>query len=141
MNLDLSSLSQAIQSLDAALRVVDDRSWFDAQHSDVQQTLIAGVVQNFEFVYELCIKMIRRRLEIDAASPSEIDFINVRDMMRTAAEKGLIADVDAWFSYHQLRNMTAHTYDAAKAQSVCQRAHDLLTDAQAVLRALEMRNV
>ncbi|ABQ91864.1 nucleotidyltransferase substrate binding protein [Roseiflexus sp. RS-1] len=141
MNLDLSSLSQAIQSLDAALRVVDDRSWFDAQRSDVQQTLIAGVVQNFEFVYELCIKMIRRRLEIDAASPSEIDFINFRDMMRTAAEKGLIADVDAWFGYRQLRNMTAHTYDAAKAQSVCQRAHDLLTDAQAVLRALEMRNV
>jgi nucleotidyltransferase substrate binding protein (TIGR01987 family) len=85
--------------------------------------------------------MIRRQLEIDAASPSEIDFGNFRDMMRTAAEKGLIADVDAWFGYRQLRNMTAHTYDVAKAQSVCQRAHDLLTDAQAVLRALEMRNV
>jgi nucleotidyltransferase substrate binding protein (TIGR01987 family) len=120
---------------------VDDRSWFDAQRSDVQQTLIAGVVQNFEFIYELCIKMIRRRLEIDAASPSEIDFSNFRDMMRTAAEKGLIADVDAWFGYRQLQNMTAHTYDVAKAQSVCQRAHDLLTDAQAVLRALEMCNV
>ena len=87
MNLDLSSLSRAIQSLDAALRVVDDRSWFDAQRSDVQQTLIAGVVQNFEFVYELCIKMIRRRLEIDAASPSEIDFSNVRDMMRCAQQR------------------------------------------------------
>jgi len=50
MLLDLSSLSRAIQSLDAALRIVNDQTWFNTQRAEVQQTLLAGVVQNFEFV-------------------------------------------------------------------------------------------
>jgi nucleotidyltransferase substrate binding protein, HI0074 family len=90
MLLDLSALSRAIQSLDAALRIVNDQDWFNAQRAEVQQTLLAGVVQNFEFVYELCMKMIRRRLELDATSPTEIDFSSFRDLIRTAAEKGLV---------------------------------------------------
>lgn len=52
MNLDLSSLYRAIESLDAALRVVNDEAWLSAQSSSVQQTLLSRVVQNFEFVYE-----------------------------------------------------------------------------------------
>ncbi|MFQ3633540.1 HI0074 family nucleotidyltransferase substrate-binding subunit [Roseiflexus sp.] len=122
MNLDLSSLSRTIESLNAALRVVNDEAWFSAQSSSVQQTLLAGVVQNFEFVYKLCIKMIRRRLEMDAASPSEVDFGGFRGFLRAAAAKGLIRDIESWFAYRQIRDMTSHTYDVATAQAVCARA-------------------
>lgn len=140
MLLDLSSLVRVIQALDAALRIVNDRSWFDAQSAEVQQTIMAGVVQNFEFVYELCIKMIRRRLELDAAFPEEVDVSHFRNFIRTAAEKGLITDVEAWFRYRLLRNMTSHTYDSAKALMVCQHAGELLAEAQVVLKALDRRN-
>jgi hypothetical protein len=63
----------------------------------VQDILMAGVIQNFEFVYKLSIKMIRRQIELESASPEEIDKTNFWDMVRVAGEKGLIADVEAWF--------------------------------------------
>lgn len=101
---------------------------------------MAGVVQNFAFVYELCVKMIRRRLELDAAFSEEVAVSNVRNFIRTAAEKGLITDAKAWFRYRLLRNMTSHTYDSAKALMVCQHAGKLLAEARAVLKALDIRN-
>ena len=140
MLLDLSALSRTIQSLDVALGIVNDQVWFNAQRAEVQQTLLAGVVQNFEFVYELCMKMIRRRLELDATSPTEIDFSSFRDLIRTAAEKGLVTNVGAWFRYRQLRNITSHTYDSVKARMVCEQAGAILADARVVLSALEVRN-
>ncbi|NOR69735.1 MAG: hypothetical protein GQ532_08610 [Methylomarinum sp.] len=34
---------------------------------------MAGVIQNFEFVYELSIKMLKRQMELEVASPEDID--------------------------------------------------------------------
>lgn len=140
MTLDLSALRAAIASLGEGIAVVSDESWFYAQSGAVQNTLVAGVIQNFEFVYEISIKMLRRRLELDAASPSEVDQDNFRDLLRTASEKGLIADVDAWFNYRKMRNTTAHTYDHEKAQAVYQGTMAFITDAKVLLQKLEARN-
>jgi nucleotidyltransferase substrate binding protein (TIGR01987 family) len=139
--LDLSSLRDAIDSLLQSLAVVSDKDWFSAQSSAVQNTLIAGVIQNFEFVYEQGIKMLRRLMEKNAASPTEVDFDNFRDLLRTAAEKGLVADVDAWFNYRKMRNVTAHTYDHDKAQQVYQGTLVFIGDAKDLLARLEARNV
>jgi len=141
MKLDLSALENAIASLEASSAVVGNRAWFAAQSQAVQDTLIAGVIQNFEFVYELAVKMIRRRIEVDAATPTEADFADFRDLMRSAAERGLIADVEAWFGYRKLRNVTAHTYDREKARQVYQGLSPFLSEARALLRNLEARNV
>jgi hypothetical protein len=67
--LDLSSLRKAIASLEGAIEVVSDSPWFDRQPANLQNTLIAGVIQNFEFVYELSIKMLRRRIESPMSKP------------------------------------------------------------------------
>ncbi len=138
--LDLSALGHTISSLAGGLGVTGDLTWFDAQSPAVRDTLIAGVVQNFEFVYEPSAKMLRRQLEREADSADEVDRANFRDMLRIAGEKGLIADVEAWFHHRRMRNITAHTYDHAKALAVFQDAHGLLTDARALLTALEARN-
>ena len=114
--------------------------WFNQQSSNVQNTLIAGVIQNFEFVYELSMKMIRRQLELDSDSPNEVDETNFRDVLRIAAEKGLIADVEAWFFYRKMRNVSAHTYDRAKAQKVYQDTLTFINDARSLLARLEARN-
>lgn len=140
IRLDLSALRNAIGSLEDGLSVVSDSTWFYQQSDKVQNTLIAGVVQNFEFVYEISTKMIRRQIELESASPTEVDATSFRDLLRTAAEKGMIADVEAWFRYRKMRNITAHTYDHEKAQQVYQGTLIFINDAHALLAALEKRN-
>jgi nucleotidyltransferase substrate binding protein (TIGR01987 family) len=139
-SLDLSALRSAVASLDAGLRVTGDSAWFDAQSQAVRDTLIAGVVPNFEFVYELSVRMLRRQLERASDSPDEIDKASFRDMVRTAGEKGLIADVEAWFRHRTMRNISAHTYDHEKAKAVYHGARALLNDARVLLDALEACN-
>lgn len=52
--------------------------------------------------------MLRRQIELEAASPADVDESNFVTL-RLAAEKGLIADVEAWFRYRQMRNTTVST--------------------------------
>lgn len=138
--LDLSALHDAVASLSDGLEVVSDPVWFNQQTGKVQNTLISGVVKNFEFVYEISIKMIKRMIELESASPTEVDEGNFRDLLRMAGEKGLVADVEAWFKYRKMRNITAHTYDHQKAQQVYQDTLGFIVDARALLTALEKRN-
>ena len=135
--LDLTPLRQSLSSLEDGLDVVRDLAWFQQQSDKVRHTLIAGVIQNFEFVYEISTKMLRRRLEMDALNPSEVDFANFRDVLRIAAEKGLIDNVQDWFGYRQMRNITTHTYDHQKAQQVFQGTQAFMMDARRLLARLE----
>lgn len=139
--LDLSALQDAISSLGDGLEVVSDPNWFNDQSDKVQNTLISGVVKNFEFVYEISIKMLKRVIERESASPTEVDESNFKNLLRTAGEKGLITDVEAWFKYRKMRNITAHTYDHQKAHQVYQNSLGFIIDARALLGALERRNV
>lgn len=138
--LDLTSLRDAIQSLADGLAVAGDPVWFPAQSPPVRNTLIAGIIQNFEFVHDISVRMIKRRLELDAFSPEDVDRANFRELLREAGEKGLIEDVDAWFEYRRMRNVTAHTYDHAKAIRIYQDTARFIDDARLLLLRLEERN-
>ena len=138
--LDLGALSDALSSLQEGLEVVSDPNWFNQQSTKVQNTLIAGVIKNFEFVYEISVKMIRRRLQIGADSPADVDQMEFRNLLRSAAERGLIDDVDAWFKYRKMRNITAHTYDHEKARQVYHETLGFIGDARLLLDKLEVLN-
>jgi len=138
--LNLDALRSAVSSLSDGLDVVSDSQWFTQQSAKVQNTLMAGVIQNFEFVYGISVKMLKRQIEAESAAPEEVDETNFREVLRLAAEKGLIADVDAWFKYRQMRNITAHTYDHDKAWMVYQNTLNFIIDARALLERLEKRN-
>lgn len=138
--LDLSPLRKAIASLEGGLKTVNDSPWFNSQSEEVRHTLLAGVIQNFEFVYEISVKMLKRRIELDALTPTEADFGNYRNLLRIGAEKGLIKDLEAWFKYRGMRNNTAHTYDQAKAEQIYQGIAPFLEDAKDLLSRLEERN-
>ena len=138
--LDLAALRTVIASFEDSLDVVADAAWFGAQSPRVQNTLMAGVIQNFEFVYEIGFKMIKRRLELDSANPGDIDGLNFRDILRVAGEAGLVGDVPAWFEYRTMRNITAHTYDHEKARQIYLGALKLRGDARALLARLEARD-
>jgi len=139
--LDFSALQQAINSLSEAIDVVTNEQWFNQQGNAVQNTLIAGVIQNFEFVYELSIKMLKRQLEKESSSPEEIDFASFRGLLRIALEKGFIQNIDTWFEYRQMRNITSHTYDHEKAQQVNEMTSQFLKSAIILLNQLEQREV
>jgi hypothetical protein len=72
-------LQNAIVSLEEGIGVVSDAGWFNAQNKAVQNTLVADVVQNFEFVYELAFKTIKRQIEAEAPNPAEVDEYGFRD--------------------------------------------------------------
>jgi len=99
-----------------------------------------SVIQRFEYTYELCWKMLKRRLKLDAPSPEAIDEMSFREMFREGAERGLIADPVAWFHYREKRNLTSRTYDEKVALDVYQAALAFLTDAESLLAALKNRN-
>ena len=70
--LNLNVLDAAFYSLEQTVVQISDRNWFDMQPSIVQDTLIAGAIQKFEFVYELSLKMMKRQLQQDAINTDDI---------------------------------------------------------------------
>lgn len=139
MPLDLSSLKQALTSLETALSVVDSAQDNDIFNTDMVETMKAGVIQNFEFTYELCWKFMQRWIRINK-TPEEADPRTRKDLFRLAARYGLIADPLKWFDYGEARNITAHTYDRAKADVVYEAALSFLDDARYLLAQLEEYN-
>lgn len=84
--------------------------------------------------------MIKRQLEAELASPSVLDAMSYRELIRLGHERGLVQDVAPWFRLRELRNITAHTYSRDKALKVVAGATDLLGHARGLLAALEARN-
>ena len=131
MKLDYTSLKKAIESLEkAAVRAEGARS---------DEELRDAVIQRFEYTYELCSKMIKRQLEQEVASPSLIDNLSFKDLLREAAEKGMMQNIERWMEYRSQRNITAHIYDKVKAQSVYATALLFLKDAKRLCSDLERR--
>ncbi len=138
MALDLSSLKKGVEALEMALK--ESASPEAATLSPkLREVVRAGVIQHFEFTYELCWKMLKRYLE--QYSPEKPDLLSVKDLFRMGHEQGLLRDAEAWFVYAERRNLTSHTYQTRTAELVFKTAPDFLTDAQFLLRQLETRRL
>ena len=137
--LDLASLRAALQALGDAVDVIASPE-FAVVDLRWQNTLVAGVVQHFEFTFELCWKMLKRQLEREVPSPSELDGSSFRELFRLGHQRGLISAVEPWFEFRELRNITAHTYAKDKAHKVAAGAPALRAQAQALLNAIGSRN-
>jgi hypothetical protein len=75
--LDLTALRGATVSLEGALGALAAVGDADALVAGLavpalRETLMAGVVKNFEFVYELSTKMMRRFVQMEAEVPDEV---------------------------------------------------------------------
>ena len=106
--LDIGSLRAAVQVLANAVDVVSSLK-FAAVDLRWRDTLVGGVVQHFEFTFELCWKMLNRQVERELPSPSELDRSSFRDLFRLGHQRGLVTSVEPWFEFRELRNITAHT--------------------------------
>lgn len=139
MSLDLSSLHQGVAALRRALGVARRISSAEDVDKAEWEVVRAGVIQHFEFTYELCWKYMRRWLA-DNLGRTYVDGISRKELFRLAAQQRLIDGVERWITFHYARSRTSHTYDATVAAEVYRTAGDFLDDAQTLVSALSARN-
>ena len=134
--LDLRSLKQAVEALKIAFEIYDHNLLEESMPEKI--VLRDGVIQRFEFTFELSWKMMKRYLE--EFGLEKVDGLNNRDLFRVGFEQGLLDDPEAWFHYLKMRNQSSHIYDAGKAAAVFASARQFQQAAQELLNRLEAKN-
>ncbi len=129
MTVDLSLLQRAIERLDEGLA----RHRTDPEDAQLRD----GLIQRFEFTYDLAHKTLRRVIEARSAGEREIDALSFAGLIRTASEQGLLEmGWPRWRLYRDKRNITSHTYDEEKARDVAAMIPDFLCDVRELARRL-----
>ena len=132
MTLDITSLQKA------TIRLAEGLVRYQQDVSDTQ--IRDGLVQRFEFTYDISHKMLKRFLEQTAASPEQFDVMPFADLIRTANEKGLLlGDWPVWRGYRDMRSKTSHTYDEDIALQVVAGIPAFLTEVQYLVAQLSQR--
>ena len=126
LSLDLTPLDNAVSQLEKGLK--------EADLQPDSEVVRDAVIKRFEYTHELALKFIRRSLETGFGE--KVDDMLYNDVLRTAAEHGLLDDVQPWFGYREARNKTSHTYDARVAQGVFLLATPFLAHVRTLLRRL-----
>src|SRR6266446_5875720 len=99
MKLDTTSLGNAVRRLREGL--------LRCELEPADEQVRDGLIQRFEFTYELSHKMLRRYLKETAASPDEIERMPFADLIRTGSAQGLLRE--DWPAWPRLREMCART--------------------------------
>lgn len=101
--LDITSFRNAIARLREGL--------VRFQQNDEDDQLRDGLIQRFEFTYEISHKMLKRFLEATSANPADYDEMTFQDLIRTGNERGLLkGDWTNWKQYRDMRAKTSHAY-------------------------------
>jgi nucleotidyltransferase substrate binding protein (TIGR01987 family) len=132
MSLNLTAFTNAIARLQEGL----------ALHAAAPtETIIRdGLIQRFEFTYELSHKMLKRALESASPSPDQYDQMPFADLIRSGNEQGLLlGDWPAWKNYRDMRAKTSHTYNEAIALEVVQGIAKFLHEAAFLRDQLRQR--
>lgn len=137
--LDLTALQNAVSSLNNAIVITSDKNFMASLDEKAAAVFKAGVVQNFEFTYELCWKFIKRWLS-ENESYSLIDSLSKKDLFRKGMEYKLIDNFEKWMIFHKARNMTSHTYNKSAAEEICRLSAEFLPEAEKLLNVLVNRN-
>ena len=78
-----------------------------------------GLIQRFEFSYELSCKILLRFLKVISANPQQFDTMNFSALIRYAYQQNLLlGNWNNWKKYRDMRNKTSHTYDEKIAKSI-----------------------
>jgi len=131
--LDLTPLESAVRRLTEGLARYE---------KDVADTQIRdGLIQRFEFTYELSHKMLKRYLESVSPSPEEFDRMAFSDLIRSGREQGLlVGDWASWKTYRAIRATTSHAYNEEVALEVVQGIPAFLNEVDFLLKQLQTRS-
>ncbi len=128
--LDISSLNNAVVRLSEGL---------NRYQSDIDDLQIRdGLIQRFEFTYELSHKMLKRYLEMISPNPEIFSTLSFQELIRTGNEKGLLLGEWAdWRNYRDMRARTSHTYDELTALVVVAEIPKFLKEAEYLYQQLQ----
>lgn len=132
MELSLTSLKNAIDSLDKAIQISNIRPNDDL--------VIDAIIHRFENTYDTAAKFIKRYAKLTSEDPKSIDEITFKGLLRVALQIGLIDNFQRWVDYREQRGATSHAYDEEIAIKVYKTALVFITDAKKLLEVLEKRN-
>jgi len=131
--LDLTPLERAV----ARLR----EGWVRYQQDITDTQIRDGLIQRFEFTYEISHKMLKRFLEVTSANPAEVDAMPFQELIRSGNERGLLrGDWPAWRKYRDMRARTSHTYSEDVALQVVGGIPDFTEEAAALWQRLSDAN-
>jgi nucleotidyltransferase substrate binding protein (TIGR01987 family) len=132
MTLDISPLEKAVTRLEEGL----NRYRLDITDDQIRD----GLIQRFEFTYELSHKLLKRYLEAASASPQIFDAMAFQDQIRSANEQGLLqGDWATWKIYRDMGARTSHTYDEVQALEVVAGIPAFLDEAKFLRDQLRQR--
>ncbi|MGB9840913.1 nucleotidyltransferase substrate binding protein [Thermovenabulum sp.] len=77
------------------------------------EIIIDGVIQRFEFTFEIAWKLLKDILEYEG-----IEVKSPRSAIREGYKVGIISDGDAWIDMMIDRNKTSHVYDEREANAI-----------------------
>lgn len=138
MKINISPLEKAFEQLQTSQRYL--HSALAKQDNNLRLQFRNSVIQCFEFTYELAYKMILRQLTQIVETSENLKQMNFSDLIRTAAQAGLIPDVKRFLQYREMRNLTSHTYDDRKAELVLTVLDDFEKDIDYLIQQLNSRN-
>ena len=91
-----------------------ERSVVAARERNLNEMEEQGLVQGFEFTFELSWKLLKDYLE----SKGFKDFHGSRDTYRLAFQEGLISNGEIWMEMIDSRNRSSHTYEESIAREI-----------------------
>ena len=97
---------KAFTALENAVKLAKARELTDLEKQ--------GVIQGFEFTFELAWNVLKDYLEEQGV----IGIIGSKGAIRQAFGKGLIEDGQAWMAMVKDRNLASHSYDEATARDL-----------------------
>lgn len=122
--------------LNATKRLTEGLVRYQQDISDEQ--IRDGLIQRFEFTYELSHKLLKRYLEATSANPSEFDTLSFSELIRAANERGVLqGDWSDWRVYREMRNLTSHTYNEKVAIKVVRDIPKFLTEIEFLITKLQ----
>ena len=131
--LDITPLAKAL------MRLVEGHDRYLLDVSDTQ--IRDGLIQRFEFTYEISHKMIKRNLEMTSPNPEIFDGMPFPDLIRSANEQHwLKGNWSSWKIFREMRGKSSHTYDENIAVAVVRIIPDFIAEAQALLSQLTLRH-
>jgi len=83
-----------------------------------------GVIQGFEFTFELAWNVMKDYLEEKGIT----GIIGSKDTVRHAFNKGLIEDGQIWMDMIESRNISSHSYDEEIAEKLRQKIIEIFYD-------------
>lgn len=124
MTISVKFLNKAIVTLEEVLKL---------EENDIVRD---SAIQRFEYTYELAVKLIRKSL-IEILSSDEVNSTSFKNMIRLAADKGIIDDPIKWFKYRECRNKSSHAYNEEIADEVYSALPEFLKSVKIVVKNID----